>query len=60
MSCKKNGMKRNNNMYFACEGLFGSRWCEQLHLNKMVTPLAFDEILVWYILKGSTVKNASV
>lgn len=47
-------------MCFACEGLFGSRWCEQLHVNKMETPLALDETLVWYTLEGSTVKDASI
>lgn len=47
-------------MCFACEGLFGSRWCEQLQANKMATPLAVDQTLVCYTLEGSTVKDASV
>lgn len=47
-------------MCFACGGLFGSRWCEQLQANKMVTPLAVDETLVRYTLEGTTVKDASV
>jgi len=46
-------------MCFACEGLFGSRWHEQLHVNKMVPPLALDGTLVWYTLEGSKVKDAS-